>query len=175
MTWKSRSGRQGRRSTLTSRIVLDRLNDMNNINWSYLAGLFDGEGTFTISKGRRKGYPDYSFEEIYITNSNKEIMDWLVENFGGSVRITRHGDKEKNWKDVYKWFLPAKRRKEFIKNITPLLIIKRKQALLLLEYISLVESQNGKIRGVKGLTDSERSERERILTQVRALNRRGVK
>lgn len=148
---------------------------MNNINWSYIAGLFDGEGTFTISKGRRKGYPDYSFEEIYITNSNKEVMDWLVGNFGGSVRITRYGDKKKNWKDVYKWFLPAKERKNFIENIVQFLIIKKKQAHLLLEFLSLIEAQNGKIRGIKGLTNAERLQRENILTQIRTLNRRGVK
>lgn len=146
---------------------------MNNINWSYIAGLFDGEGTFTISKARRKDYPDYSFEEIYITNSNKEIMNWLVENLGGSIRITRYGNKK--WKNVYKWFLPAKMRVDFIKNIIPFVIIKKKQALLLLDFISLMESQKAKIRGINGLTNSERNEREKILIQVRALNRRGVK
>lgn len=146
---------------------------MNNIKWSYVAGLFDGEGTFTMSSLKRKGLPDYVFGEIYITNTNQEIMSWLKDNFGGSIRVSRYG--EKGWKDCYKWFLSQKGRRQFIEQIIPFLIIKKKQASLLLELFTLMELQKASKRGTGGLTKSEVTSRNKILLQVKILNKRAVK
>lgn len=146
---------------------------MDNIKWSYTAGLFDGEGTFTISSLKRNELPDYVFAEIYITNTNQEVMSWLKDNFGGSIRLSRRLGK--NWKDCYKWFLPAKRRKEFITKILPYLIIKKNQAKLLLELFTLMENQKASLRGKNGLTLEESKLRQDILVKVKSYNKRGVK
>jgi hypothetical protein len=144
---------------------------MKKHRWSYLAGLFDGEGSFTISNLVRHDRPAYAFREIFITNTNVKIMDWLSKNFGGKVRVSRYGDK--GWKDVYKWHASAKDHKYIIRNILPFLIVKKKQAEKVLEFILLKEKQNTK-RGPIGLSKEEWQKRNSILIEVRALNKKAV-
>ena len=43
----------------------------------YLAGFFDGDGCITTS-------PKTNFR-LTISNTNKEILDWIKKNFGGNI------------------------------------------------------------------------------------------
>lgn len=146
---------------------------MKKLQWAYLAGLFDGEGTFTISNSPpRNGSPSYAFREVYVTNTNLEVLEWLKSKLGGTIRITRHSGK--GWKDVYKWHAGAKQHYYVVKNILPFLIIKKKQAELILKFIKLKDKQNASKRGRKGLTKSEWEKRNKILQEVRALNKKSI-
>ena len=147
---------------------------MKKLEWAYLAGLFDGEGTFTISNSPpRNNSPSYAFKEIYVTNTNLEVLEWIKDKLDGSIRVTKYGD-DKGWKDVYKWHCGAKQHFYLVKNMLPFLIIKRIQAECILEFIKLKKKQKANKRGIYGLTDKEWEERNKILQKVRALNKRAV-
>ena len=150
---------------------------MKSINISdaaYLAGLFDGEGTFTITTLKTAKYPKYYFVEVYLTNTNKGIMDWLSTILDGKACITRHSDKGKNWKDVYKFNVHAKDKEVFIKKIYLYLRIKKEQARLALELLSMIREQKASKRGIGGLSLQEREARQQIAISIVSFNKRGL-
>ena len=147
---------------------------MRKHEWSYLAGLLDGEGTFTISTLHPTGYPAYNFRDIYIANTNIDVMNWLKERLDGSIRVSRESP-DRNTKTLYKWHPSAKQHEYIIRNTFPFLVIKKKHAQLLMEFIELKKKQNAWGRGRNGLTEQERAERNTILEKVSILNQRGLK
>ncbi len=56
---------------------------MSEISIEYMAGFFDGEGNVQISNA--KHYPNSKQDKIRITNTNKLILDFIVETFGGKI------------------------------------------------------------------------------------------
>jgi len=118
-------------------------NKLEKWKYIYLAGLTDGEGSFTVSKferadrDRRIRYEPY----MQITSSNREVMDWLVENFGGSYRASgrprAYLESEQRWiirtKPCWSWLLHAGALRGILPEILPYLIIKKKEAEVMLE------------------------------------------
>jgi len=110
---------------------------------AYLAGFMDGEGSFSIVKtyqikqrvdGSKSKNIRYHLH-VKITNTNKAILDWIVNHFGG-----RLSDKKqvKDWKP--KWDLTVTgngNMEKFILSILPYLKIKREQALIALSFVRL--------------------------------------
>ena len=56
---------------------------MSEISIEYMAGFFDGEGNVQISNA--KHYPNSKQDKIRITNTNKLILDFITETFGGKI------------------------------------------------------------------------------------------
>jgi len=96
---------------------------------SYLAGIIDGEGTIGIYHNRKSGEYQARF---YIVNTDKRLIDWIVENFGGSV-YSRINPKHKNWKRKYEWCLTGKRIDKIIEGLIPFLLIKKDKAKIVLQ------------------------------------------
>lgn len=117
-------------------------NDKNK--WSYLAGIFDGEGNFTLSAYYRKDTPDrlrYSFQ-IGAKNTDLRLMKWLVSNFGG-VYYSYQNKKHLDWKLSHIWRPKGRRNTEnLILGILPYLVVKVEQAKLALEWIRLDGENN---------------------------------
>jgi hypothetical protein len=62
------------------------VNELNEVGWAYLAGLFDGEGYIRCSfkkhhKGRKRNMEFW----ITVTNTYRPILEYLRMNFGGSI------------------------------------------------------------------------------------------
>ena len=110
--------------------------------WSYLAGLLDGEGCFTITgiwKRNKEGSKPYFHMNLIISlyNTNLDVMHWLIEHFGGTYYV-HHPSKKPTHKTGYSWHPKGAKNKELlILGTLPYLVIKRKQALLSLEYLRL--------------------------------------
>lgn len=133
--------------------------------WSYLAGLFDGEGSITICRrsgfDKRVGrsYPAFIFT-IQITNTNLTLMKWLITNFGG-VYYSANATRPEHWKPSYQWRVKGRKNEEqMLLSVLPYLVIKREQALLGLEYVRMLDVKDP----VK---------REELMLRLRELNRRG--
>jgi len=118
---------------------------MDKQKWSYLAGIFDGEGCISISSKDRKVI-DYrngkeviwqrSVLQIDIANTNELLMKWLISNVGGVYFYTDLGNAK--WKNRYNWHPKGRKNKEeFLLGIIPYLVLKRDQAKLALAYIRL--------------------------------------
>jgi len=97
--------------------------------WSYLAGLFDGEGSVFICIG----YKDRPSTRLAtcISNTSLSLMQWLVKNFGGAFYTTERANR----KLQYMWRPKGKKNREiFFLGILPYLVIKRERVILALEY-----------------------------------------
>ena len=54
---------------------------LSDVDWAYLAGIIDGEGTVRIMKVTGGHYAPF----VQIANTNIKLMDWLNHIFGGHV------------------------------------------------------------------------------------------
>ena len=100
-----------------------------------LVGMMDGEGTISLKRDRSWAVP-----LMFITSSNREVLDHIRKITGiGNVRETFDKARaERGGKNVFRWIVEKLGEMySLLKTITPYLIIKKKQALLLLEYFDL--------------------------------------
>lgn len=91
---------------------------------AYIAGFFDGEGCVRIKQASQGGSSYYVW--VAITNSNRYILDEVVELFGGTVR---KAERTVN-KDVYHYLITASEAVDFLKTVYSFLREKKEQARL---------------------------------------------
>lgn len=134
---------------------------MKEKNWSYLAGLFDGEGCISICTNNTHTGTGYVFC-IQITNTNQKLMKWLIEHFGGVYYSQDGTSRPAHWKPSFRWRVKGrKNEEEFLLGVLPYLVVKREQALLALEF-------------VRGWYERDPAWRNEIATKMKILNRRGI-
>jgi hypothetical protein len=108
---------------------------MSNI-WPYLAGIVDGEGTLCLNYRPTyvgKNIGAVCFSQIVIYNTSTTLMRWLISNVGGRFYLRTKTSLSK--KPQYAWVPSGKKnREQFLLGILPYLVIKKKQAELLLEF-----------------------------------------
>jgi hypothetical protein len=111
-------------------------------DWAYLAGLVDGEGCITIACGyyfrKDKGKHFWHHQErLTVGNTSRLMIEWIVEKFGGELYV--HPKQYNRRQQFYEWRLRGGKSKyeEILLGILPYLKVKRKQALLLLDYVRL--------------------------------------
>lgn len=97
------------------------------LDLSYIAGLFDGEGSVTLT--RREGR-DIQYVALSLSNTHREIVERIKQSLGcGSV----HKQSGVNL-PVYNWYVSHAAAAECIEKLLPFLIVKRKEAELALEW-----------------------------------------
>lgn len=149
------------------------MKNVDKTHWSYLAAMFDGEGTFSIYQnngnyhatvdGEKKQY-NFTNSRVSITNTNIELMEWLVSHFGG-VYYTHRRAKAVH-KIAYDWRPKGKKNtEELILGILPYLVLKKQQANLVLQYIRLGNSQ--------GTVRNDVDARRLLMIECQKLNKRG--
>ncbi len=97
------------------------------MNWDYIAGFIDGEGSIIVKPPRVR---------IYISNTNREILEKIkVFLEGGSVFEAKRTIKG-NWKKQYGWTICSHQDVlRILKNLRNKLIIKRKVCEEAISYI----------------------------------------
>jgi hypothetical protein len=114
----------------------------------YAACAIDCEGCITIHKVKNKnriGRVYYTFgAKIIVGNTNRILIDWFYDIWGGLRQIRRKPNKDK---DCYLWQLSKKEEaSDFLKAILPYLKMKKEQAKCLLEYYDLFYVNNPELR-----------------------------
>jgi intein/homing endonuclease len=105
----------------------------------YTAGLIDGEGTITLSKGGKFRYPVVS-----VTSTSRELIDFLHSTFQGVVV------NQKTYKDHHKpawvWKVSYDQAIEFIIDVRPFMKepSKCKRCDLILSSYKKLTNRNGK-------------------------------
>jgi hypothetical protein len=132
---------------------------MKKNKFIYLAGIIDGEGCLIISRSDRGTYNNY-YARIHVKNTDKRLMKWLVENFGGNIHV--HKPKSEKHSVAYSWYFAgnAKSREIFLLALMPYLIIKQEQAKILVDFVRLSEQKCPELR-------------EELYQKMHALNKRG--
>lgn len=103
---------------------------------AYTAGIMDGEGTFYIGNysGNRKNGDKHYQTLIAVATTDKSLMVWLFNIFGGGFREYTPKQMAKNSrKQVYRWQATSNRMLHICELILPYLIIKRRQAEIMIE------------------------------------------
>jgi DNA-binding CsgD family transcriptional regulator len=150
------------------------LRNASNVNtnvpeWvrGYVAGLLDGEGVVSIVSTRRKDRKNGMWKPIVdITNTCKEALEFIIKQIGGFRFSTKKGVMTPHSrKPVYRIMLVRhKDVLEFLEMVMPYLIIKRRQAELVVEFC--------KSRLAKP-NHAPYDEREKeIIAEVKRLNKR---
>jgi len=145
---------------------------MTAMELSYIAGLWDGEGCFTIGlspkKNRRKS--PYWFAVASICMTDKTAIKFIQQLFGGSIGCyTRKGVG----KDVYEWKLWSRKASAFASRLLPFLKVKNRAARILISFQKYVDRLNTRYVGGKLLTVTDKRHREKFRQRIKLENRRG--
>ena len=142
------------------------VNELNEVGWAYLAGLFDGEGYIPCSfkkhhKGRKRNMEFW----ITVTNTYRPILEYLRVNFGGS--IYESPSKSSKHKMSCFWKLTSRNAFVVLSQIAPYLKIKREPANLVLSKKALITRKGPR-------SDSERKALTDLTNKMSVFTRRGV-
>ena len=135
--------------------------------YAYLAGIIDGEGTIRIARTNPK-HSNWNIKysgAISIGMIDKKVIQLFVKLFGAKMRI----ECVPNRKPIYRWGTSGNNVvPEILKTILPYLIVKRKQAELVIKFCE--NCQKNGFRKNKGLPKKELQWRAALYLKVRNLN-----
>lgn len=160
---------------LTGKNTMDNTmgNQQVKITWEWLAGFYDGEGCINLTHQRCKRETAFS-PQLDLVNTHIESMELIVDFLAAHdipVYVQRSENsksyhRESNRRNKPKMTIRIARManvKRFLELILPHLVLKRKQALLLLEFVSTRATK-------RTLTTARDFE---IHEELRRLNRKG--
>ena len=137
----------------------------------YTAGILDGEGCCSIAtytQKVKKAGKVYSYLNTQaatsIFNTDRRLIDWLMHHYGGRNHLTR----PKKGKIGWAWYPPISNLEQFLLAIIPHLLLKKEQALLVLEYIRLGHGKPG-----PGITNRDlQKKRQELARRCSILNQK---
>jgi len=129
---------------------------MHKTDISYVAGLFDGEGTIVIQ--RDNGYS----LRCSIENTDRAVIKWLEDNFGGSTREVK-GVRKRKWQ----WVIRCRDAWRFLLLVRPYLKIKDAQARIAIAF----QETKVNLRGKADVADLEMKCREAFACRLSEANR----
>ena len=149
---------------------------------AYLAGIVDGEGSLCIYRVNPAKYNRYqtpNFRSVLnISNTKKELFDWIEENFSNlnhkskkhKRSIFKKNSTHERW--IYEWVIQGHSLVDICTQILPYLVLKKRQAELILEFRSTYGIQKG--FGSSTPLDGEiLAKREDIRVEMCRLNAKG--
>lgn len=145
------------------------LGDVPPVQLAYIAGVVDSDGHIGIDRSgtnpQRRVNPRYE-ASITIVNTHLGMLEWIQAIAGGSIRQRKQ--LLEHHKPTYQLKISERQAAELCRFIACYLIVKQKQALLL---IDLKDNQVGQEKVFQGaLPRSEVERRERIWREFKALN-----
>jgi len=142
----------------------------------YIAGFLDGEGYISILKLRRKSARGGIWYQAVIKVSQREkdakVLEYIQETYGGVINGRRiYTDNScpsitldiKNRKDIQR----------MLADLLPYLIVKKKQAELLIEFFKYAGTKSRKLEAMY-LIDNLKEKQSQLYEVARKLNKRGT-
>ena len=104
---------------------------MSKLTAAYLAGLIDGEGSIGFyntgnHRIKEKSYGPYPSIRLRIGMTDKNIIEWLKESFGGYFDTRKYPNNSK-YNDAYCWSIAGEKCEKVLRHIYPYLKIKKRQ------------------------------------------------
>lgn len=145
---------------------------VTNEQAAYVAGAIDGEGHIGIRRtapdaglGRRS--PRYTFV-IHITNTNRRWLEQLQQWFGGRLVQTHEADERR--RDCYDLRFTAGDAKALLIRVMPHLVMKQRQAGLVLQYFELAATRRLFSVNAKPADPDVIAKQEAIYKEIKSLN-----
>jgi hypothetical protein len=129
------------------RVDRDIIKRFTKLELAYLAGLLDGEGCICFSKQKTPAGATVYTCQVSIANTSTRLRDWLSERLCGRIyKKTYPVDGTKRVKarrQCYAWTISGNNLcRFFLKAVAPYLVIKRKQAELMMRgYLHLSQAE----------------------------------
>lgn len=140
------------------------------MNRDYVAGLFDGEGCFVITKAKNTGkvrrQEFYYRAEAAIEIREEFIVDSLIKLYGGSK--TKKTPKNENHSVTFRWKVVGGNLKAFCLDVVDNLLIKSGQAQVVLDFFKVREGAT-----TTALTEDQITEQESLREKIMNLNKKG--
>ena len=92
-------------------LISKAIYDQTMIAWA--AGLFEGEGSFCFNYGKPKA--------IQIASTDRDVLEKVVEVFGGSIYTLSRDKMKAHWKTEYVWKLRTSDTLDFFSKVEPFL------------------------------------------------------
>lgn len=129
---------------------------VTNEELAYVGGFFDGEGGATLAQNSTA-----PCAKVYVTNSNRSILEWISYEFGGHFSETGNSGFKKN-KPCYILTFNGKEAAAFLEAVQPYLRRRKQKMALALALLKAIPRPGGS-RSLA--TETERS--RNILLRVR--------
>ena len=136
--------------------------DRDQVRFSYLAGIIDGEGSVDARFKHKMRTVDFT---LSVANTDVRLIEWIVENFGGRAIPIRQANPKH--KIVWRVIWNVQDATQVLEDVMPYLIVKRERAELYLSLRALMG------RG-EHLTDEIRQQRLDLGARMAELNKRGA-
>ncbi len=143
----------------------NRMTQLSEVEYAYIAGIIDGEGCFSIKKNMTTA----PHIRVTVGNTHEGIIDWLKDMIGGAKWITTYAEGV-NRKTAYYFEMGGKALRFHLPFICPFLKIKKEQGKLALEFVSTLEAPSGR----RKLSEQTRETRLNIEKEIKKLNKRGI-
>lgn len=133
--------------------------EIGKIKMAYVAGIMDGDGSFSIIKHKTVANPLY-YPFLQFVSWKKEVIDLLKSEFGGSVTKTAPCIRKDGSLGhiMYRWRIRSHDNvRPVLDKIIPFLKIKAERALFLLRFIEETPFVRGKRLSSDMLIEKERA------------------
>lgn len=135
----------------------------DNSTLAYMAGIVDGEGNIGVRSNGK-----YINPILQVTNTRKELLDWIEERFGGCVYANK--ERRPGRKLLWSWQVWGRSAQALLSLLLPFLVLKGEHAQLA---ISVPRFETHHV-GQSVMTDGDFARNKAIQTQFGILNQRGV-
>jgi len=147
--------------------------------WAWLAGIIDCDGGFYIERSKAPWKRGKTYRPILqIANTNKAFLEKIKEILGfGMIRELKNAKSRNNkWKKEYELRIFANGIRRIVPNILPFLLIKREQALLIVEAVKITEIIRRTPPSKRDIQELEPyyERLEQLYVKMRELNKKGV-
>ncbi len=99
---------------------------MSKISAAYAAGLFDGEGSISISQGKKYKRPLLSLH-LEIGLCRPDVLYLLQQQFGGNICTGQH-------REFWRWSLQSTFAHKFLLEIQPYVVVKTRAIQIALNF-----------------------------------------
>jgi hypothetical protein len=140
---------------------------MTDIELGYLAGIIDGEGWLGLAKEtERRNHSGVNLKPCLVIGSTTHILLERLIQITSMGRISRKYDYSERKKPMWLLWWSANSMRILLPRLLPHLIIKRKQAELMICFLGITAKG-------KHPTEEERKKMTAIYDELKSLNKKG--
>lgn len=145
-------------------MISQEYNMLDDLEKGYIAGILDGEGCITIKVCNQTPKRMKRFTpELSIASTSKKVIEWLKEKLKITSSIYSWQHKEK--RRMYRISIWKQREiRDLLYQLLPLLIIKKEEAYLMIEFI-LSRTQRKQKKPIKNISSKPLTLREQEIIQ----------
>ena len=139
-----------------------------DLKHAFLAGLVEGDCCIILRahKDTRKSKGVAFGMYLKVSNTKKELIDFLGDNYGGNVSPGWQPKGRKSF--MYEWTMYGNKAKSLLSRIYPYLVSKKKQAELAVRFQDLLNTSVG-----VSYSQADYNERTEMVKEMHNLNAKG--